>query len=35
MEGREYDGMPKSIELGPLEMDQNVQNDTNELLEAE
>lgn len=35
IEGRLYDGMPQSVEVGPLEMDQDLQNDTNELLEAE
>lgn len=35
LEGQVYEGMPKSIEVGPLEMDQHVQEDSAELLETE
>jgi hypothetical protein len=35
LEGQVYEGMPKSVEVGPLEMDQHVQDDANELLESE
>jgi hypothetical protein len=35
IEKRDYEGMPKSVEVGPLEMDQHIQDDSNDLLEAE
>lgn len=35
LEGREYEGMPKSCDIGPLEKDQTIQEEIDELLENE
>lgn len=34
-EGRQYEGMPKSMEIGPLECDEAIQEEIDELLENE
>ncbi|CAD8117470.1 unnamed protein product [Paramecium sonneborni] len=34
-EGRQYEGMPKSMEIGPLQKDESIQEEIDELLENE
>ena len=35
VEGREYEGMPKQLEVGPIKMDPALQDQVNKLLEKE